>query len=156
MTRVLRLLPGSLVVSLLVCAAPAAQAEPWLCTEPDGRKEFSYDAESARKLNCVDHPLSRGYVRLAPPPGVDRYASPAEFPRVSAKTQKRRDAARREILERELAEERKALVAAIKELAELKQARVASSAPAVKLYEDRIRTHQTNIANLEKELGREG
>jgi hypothetical protein len=147
MTRVLLLLLG--------LAAPAS-AEPWLCTEPDGRKEFSYEPESARKPNCVDHPLSRGHVRRTPPPGVDRYASPADFPRISAKTQKRRDVARREILERELAEERKALAATIRELAELKQARVAANAPAVKLYEDRIRTHETNIANLQKELGREG
>jgi hypothetical protein len=126
---------------LLTVAAPAAHAEPWLCTEPDGRKEFSYDAESARKSSCIDYPLSRGHVRLAPSP-ADANLSPPDL--------------RRDILQRELAEERRALVVAIKELAELKQARVASSAPAVKLYEDRIRTHQTNIANLEKELGREG
>jgi hypothetical protein len=140
---------------LLSIVAPAVRAEPWLCTEPDGRKEFSYDAESARKSSCIDYPLSRGHVRLAPSP-ADANLSPPDFPRISAKTQKRRDAARRDILQRELAEERRALVVAIKELAELKQARVASSAPAVKLYEDRIRTHQTNIANLERELGREG
>ena len=141
--------------ALLALAAPAANAEPWLCTLPDGRQEFSYDAESASKRNCVNHPISRGHVRRAPPPSP--YASPADFPRIDTKTQKSRDVARRDILERELAEERKALAEAIRELGELKQARVAHAAPTiVKQYEERIRTHRTNIANLERELAGAG
>jgi hypothetical protein len=136
---------------LLALAAPVAEAEPWLCSLPDGTKQFSYDIESAGKRNCVDHPISPGHVRRAPPPSP--YASPAEFPRIDARTQKKRDVARREILERELAEERKQLAAAIRELAELKQARVAQTAPTmIRQYEERIRTHRTNIVNLEKEL----
>src|SRR5688500_6187096 len=96
MTRVLWLLFG--------LAAPAAYAEPWLCTEPDGRKEFNYDPQSARKPNCVDHPLSRGHVTPVKP-RAEGYATPAEFPRINASTQKRRDHTRREILKRELEEE---------------------------------------------------
>ena len=139
---------------LLALAAPAAYAEPWLCTQPDGRKEFNYDAESARKPNCVDQPLSRGHVRASRPAGSDIHSTPEAFPRVDAGTQKRRDTARREILKRELAEEQKALVAAIRELAELKQARVGATAPAaLKHYEERIRVHQANIVSLQKELG---
>ena len=145
------------VLSLLVAlAAPAVYAEPWLCTEPDGRKQFSYDPESARTPGCVAHPLSRGHVTVTPPRKVAGDVTPADFPRIDAKTQKRRDVTRREILQRELAEEEKALAAAIRELAELKQARVAVTAPALRVYEDRIRVHQANIANLQKELGREG
>ena len=140
---------------LLALAAPGAYAEPWLCSLPDGTKAFSYDAESATQRNCVDHPISRGYVRRTPP--RDAYAAMDDFPRIEAKTQKRRDVARREILERELAGERKALADAISELAEIKQERVANGAPAiVRQYEERIRTHRTNIANLEKELARAG
>jgi hypothetical protein len=142
---------------LAALAAPAAHAEPWLCTLPDGRKEFSYDAESARNPRCVDNPLSRGYVRLAPPPGAEPVSAHADFPRVDAKTQKKRDVARREILERELAAERKGLADAMRELAELKQAQAAAAAPSiVRQYEERIRTHRTNIANLEKELAAAG
>lgn len=141
----------------LLALAPAAYAEPWLCTLPDGRKEFSYEAESARQRNCVDHPISRGHVRRAPPPDADAQASPASFPRVDGKTQKKRDVTRREILERELAEERKALAGAIRELADLKQARVEQAAPTIiREYEARIRTHRTNIANLERELAGAG
>jgi hypothetical protein len=148
----IRLLP-----LLLVLSAPSALAAPWLCTLPDGRKAFSYEPESSKDPACVDHPISRGYVRRAPPRDADPYASRADFPRVDAKTQKQRDVARREILERELAQEKKALVDALRSLADLKEARVALTAPeVVSDYEARIRTHRTNIANLEKELGRSG
>ena len=140
---------------VLLALAPAAYAEPWLCTQPDGRKEFSYDPASASDRACVDHPISRGHVRRAPPP--DPYLAQGSFPRVDAKTQKSRDVDRREILQRELAEERRALAEAIRELAEIKQARIAASAPMiVRQYEERIRTHRTNIANLEKELAGAG
>ena len=139
---------------LLALAAPAAQASPWLCTLPDGRKEFSYDPEVARDPACVDSPVSRGHVRRAPPPSP--YASPADFPRVDANVQKKRDVARREILERELQEERRALDSAMKELAEIKQARVTGAPAMVRQYQERIRGHQANIVNLEKELARAG
>ena len=138
---------------LLALAAPAAHAEPWLCTLPDGRKEFSYDAEVAKDPACVDQPISRGHVRRAPP--RDRYGAQQDFPRVDTKTQMKRDVARREILERELDEERRALSTAISELAEIKQARV-SAPTVVKQYEQRIRTHRTNIVNLERELALAG
>jgi hypothetical protein len=142
---------------LLALAAPAAHASPWLCTQPDGRKEFSYDLASAAEPTCVDHPISRGHVRRPPPLDRQGYSTPANFPRVDAGTQKKRDVARREILERELDEERRALAAAIQELSELKQARVTAGVPAVvKQYEQRIRTHRTNIANIEKELATAG
>jgi hypothetical protein len=133
---------------VLALAAPAAYAEPWLCTLPDGRKEFSYEPESAKSRDCVDQPVSRGYVRRAPP--RDANASPAEFPRIEAATQKKRDVVRREILARELETERKALAGAMRELDEIKHARVAPA--MVKHYENRIRVHQANIASLEREL----
>jgi hypothetical protein len=137
---------------LLGLTAPVAHAEPWLCTFPDGHKEFSYDAGSAGNRDCVDQPISRGYVRRPPPLGP--YASPAEFPRIDSKTQKKRDVARREILERELEAERKSLAGAMRELAEIKQARVAPA--MVKQYEERIRVHQSNIASLQRELAGAG
>lgn len=148
-----RVVPVLLALSAL-CAlsTSAARAEPWLCTLADGRKEFNYEPESATLRNCVNHPISRGHVRRAPPPGAETREA-ADFPRIDAGTQKKRDVTRREILERELDHERQALAAAIRELAELKQARVAASAPTiVRQYEERIRTHRTNIANLEREL----
>lgn len=143
------------LLAIVLAAAPAAHASPWLCTLPDGRKEFSYDPQSASDRACVDSPISRGHVRRTPP--RDAYGVVADFPRVDAKTQKKRDVARRDILQRELEEERRALATAIRELADLKEARVGAVVPAVvKQYEERIRNHKTNIANIERELARAG
>lgn len=142
---------------LFVIVAPAAQAEPWLCTNAYGGREFSYDPQSAGMKNCVDHPIPSANVFRVNP----REKAPAGFPRVDAKTQKQRDATRRAILERELTEEKKALAAAMSDLAEQKERHgiirnAARVDAALKLYHDRVRTHLTNISNLEKELGREG
>jgi hypothetical protein len=138
---------------LFVFAAPAAYAEPWLCTNAYGGREFSYDPQAAGMKNCVRHPIPSANV-FRPRP---RDAVPGDFPTVDAKTQKQRDETRRAILERELAEERKALAAAMKQLAEQKElhAKGGGSQEAFKRYHDRVRVHSTNIANLEKELGRE-
>lgn len=142
---------------------PVAHAEPWLCDQPDGTKQFSYEPESARMKSCVHHPIPSGNVWRARPSGSSgAEETPANFPKVDRKTQKQRDAFRREILLRELAEERKSLAVAVSALAEQKQARVTTaknpvqSTQRLKPYEDRVRVHQTNIANLQKELGGEG
>jgi hypothetical protein len=145
---------------LMLAAAPAAQAEPWLCTGPDGVKTFSYEPQSAQDKNCVDQPIASRNVWRVRPRAESVAQSSANFPKVDAKSQKQRDAVRRRLLERELAEEQKSLAAAIKELAQYKQARISSAKSSVveelKIYEDRIRAHQTNIGNLQKELAREG
>jgi hypothetical protein len=142
-----------MVAVLLTLAAPIASAEPWLCADEHGNKAFSYEPESATKKNCVHHPIpSSNVVRRTP----RRSASPdtaTSFPKVDAKTQKRRDLARRQILERELAEEQKSLDAAAQQLAEQKQVR-RTPTESLKPYEDRVRLHQSNIENLRKELER--
>ena len=141
------------VCILFLFAGASAYAEPWLCTLPDGRKEFSYEPESAKNRNCVDHPMSRGYVRSTRPAKRQAIKSSAGFPRVEPKTQEKRDVARREILQRELIEERRALAQAVRELTELKHSGVTSAAPTVaKQYEEKIRTHQANISAIEQEL----
>ena len=140
-------------------AAPAAMAEPWLCTDVNGIKSFSYDPASAGMKNCVNHPIPSGNVwRLRPP--AERYTG-AGFPSVDEQTQRQRDATRRRILERELAEEKRSLAAALKQLEELRKTSAAQPDRArleetLKPFEDRVRVHQTNIANLERELREKG
>jgi hypothetical protein len=155
MTR--RSLISKLSLASVLLIVPQAFAEPWLCTDADGVKSFSYEPESARDKSCVDHPIPSANVWRKRPPSAQ---SSAGFPKVDSKSQKQRDVVRRQILERELAEEQKSLAAAIRELAEYKQARVSYPKTPVradlKTYEERIRVHQSNIANLQKELGREG
>jgi len=142
---------------LLVLLVPTVHAEPWLCTEPDGSKAFSYEPESARKKNCVHRPIASTNVwRVRPRESIA--GRPEGFPRVDAHVQKERDHDRREILALELARERQALVEATRALAEQRNVRVTGKAPdneeRLKVYRDRVRLHATNVANLEKELGR--
>ena len=146
--------------ALLVVLAPAAHAEPWLCTRPEGHKEFSYDPKSAQSKECVDNPIPSPNVWRANP-GWRADRADTGFPRIDERTQKQRDAVRREILERELAEERRSLADARKQLAAEKELHARDkdrrrTESNLKIYEDRIRVHLANIANLEKELGREG
>ena len=144
-------------LAALLGVAQVAYAEPWLCTEAYGVKRFNYDPQSAKRKDCVHHPIPSPNVwRARPSPRAD-----GDFPRVDASTQKKRDAARREILERELAEERRALAEAMKQLTQQKELRAREKDRALaeanlKAYQDRVRVHLTNISNLEKELGREG
>ncbi len=161
LSRVPSLVPSLVLITSLAAFTPSGEAAPWLCTNADGNKAFSYEPESAQNKHCVDHPISRGNVWRATPSAESSAQHMHEnFPRVDAKSQKQRDAFRRRILERELAEEQKSLASAVGALAELKQTPVASDKNPiranVKAYEDRIRVHQTNIGNLQKELGREG
>lgn len=142
-------------------AMSAAHAEPWLCTDADGNKAWSYDPASKARKNCVHQPIpspnvwrSRPREERAAAPAPER---PTAFPSVDARTQVQRDATRRGILERELLEEKKALTAAMSALSE--QQRIAAQAgsrgadAALRPYRERVRVHLTNIANLEKELG---
>lgn len=145
---------------VLVALAPAAHAQPWLCTDPEGVRSFSYDPASASRKECVHQPIASPNVWRATP-GWRAERDAASFPRVDAKTQEKRDLARRELLERELAEERRSLASAMKELQAQKDLRAQAKGGArtdtnLKVYEDRVRTHLSNITNLEKELGREG
>jgi hypothetical protein len=145
---------------LLLIFASAAHSAPWLCTHPDGSRAFSYEPEAAQSKNCIHHPIPSANVWRVRP-REDAALRPEGFPRVDAKIQKQRDLARREILARELAEEKKALAEAMQELeAQQRAANAARSDPGaharLKPYRERVRVHLTNISNLEKELGRAG
>lgn len=143
--------------ALVLPAIPAAHAAPWLCTNAYGIREFSYDPQSEGMKNCVDHPIAAHHnvVRETP---REKYAD--SFPKVDSSTQKDRDTARRAILERELADEKKALAEAMQQLAEQKELRAKAKSAArnedtLRPYQDRVRVHLGNISNLQKELGRD-
>ena len=143
---------------LLVLIAPVAHAELWLCTDAEGNKALNYEPESAGNKNCVRQILTphQNIVRKRVP---EASYGAANFPRVDARTQKMRDLERREILERELAEEQKSLEAANRQLAEEKQAAARNERNDVraqaklKPYEARVRQHEANIQSLKRELG---
>src|SRR5688500_6574485 len=102
------------IFCLAVPAMPAAHAEPWLCTNAYGVREFSYDPQAPGMTNCIDHPIRPGN-KVGTKSRKDALQNDARapFPRVDARTQKERDTARRAILERELSEERRALALAM-------------------------------------------
>ena len=145
---------------LFVLVSSSALAEPWLCTEPDGSKAFSYDPQAATRKNCIHQPIPSANVwRTVPRHSAEQ--RPEGFPRVEAKIQKQRDLARREILARELAEEKKALAEAMRALEEQQLAMAAArrepgAQERLRPYRERVRLHLTNISNLEKELDRAG
>jgi hypothetical protein len=144
---------------LLLLTAQVAHAEPWLCTDRDGVRTYSYEPESAKRKNCVHKPIPSSNVWRKTPRIAREESKSPEFPTVDARTQKHRDADRRRILERELAEEKKALADAMKQLEEHKRVKSTNHARAedpLKPLQDRIRIHLTNIANLERELGQKG
>ena len=146
------------IALLFLLAVPAAHAEPWLCTDGDGNKAWSYDPASAANKSCVHRPIPSPNVWRARPRSEYEAERPSSFPRVDAKTQEKRDASRREILERELAQEKKALALAMSALTEQVRAtaqsrKAAGAEEGLRPYRERVRIHLTNIANLEKELG---
>ena len=75
------------LLPLMLAAASSAYAEPWLCTQPDGSRRFSYEPESARNPRCVDHPIASGNVVRVPRKQETR----AERPRPDRDTPKERD-----------------------------------------------------------------
>ena len=79
----------SALLALMLAAAPSANAEPWLCTQPDGSRRFSYEPESARNPRCVDHPIRSGNVVRVPRKDETRL----ERPHLDADTPKDRDRA---------------------------------------------------------------
>jgi hypothetical protein len=148
------------IALLFLFAMPAAYAEPWLCTDADGNKAWSYDPASAASKSCIHRPIPSSNVWRARPRN-DFGERPASFPTVDAKTQEKRDASRRQILEQELAREKKSLAEAMSALAEQQRAAGAARKAGVpdeglRTYRERVRVHLTNIANLEKELGLDG
>jgi hypothetical protein len=145
------------IALLLLLGIPVAHAEPWLCTDANGNKAWSYDPASATLKNCEHRPIPSPNVWRVRPREENGAQRTPGFPSVDANTQAKRDATRREILERELVQEKKLLAEAMGALAEQQraqpQARGAAAEDRLRPFRDRVRVHLTNIANIEKELG---
>lgn len=151
----MRILLSALILSTS-CAA--VHAEIWECTDENGNRRFTNikaEARGCRQLNV-------GPVNSVPgPPKPAAKAAPAAsgaFPKVDAQTQQQRDLDRRKILEQELASEQKLLEQAKKELADQEAIRLGSERNYQRVldrlapYQKRVQLHESNIANLRKEL----
>lgn len=149
---------GKLIV--LLCSAlltVGARAEIYECVNPDGSKRFTNIKAEAKGCKLLDVGPINVVPSLKSTPG--KSASPANFPKVDAQTQKERDTDRRKILERELASEEQLLALARKELAEQEAIRLGSERNYQRVierlepYQKKVQLHESNVANLRKELG---
>ena len=149
-----------LTLFALAALPPAAHADIWECIDASGNKRFTNikaEAKGCKQLavaapNTVPPPRPEAG-KSAPPA-----ASPKDFPKVDADTQKARDNDRRRILDQELASEQKLLDDARKELAEQESQRLGSERNYQRVlerlepYKKKVKLHEDNVANLKREL----
>ena len=148
-----RYLLSFLLPAIALAAGSAARADTlYKCVDDQGHATYTNQKSPGKSCTVLsqDKPVS---TFTAP-----RKASPGEFPRVNADTQKSRDEDRRKILENELATEKKSLDEAKKALAEQEAVReggernYARVLERLKPYQDNVALHQRNVEALEKEM----
>jgi len=142
-----------------------AHAEIYKQVDADGRVTYSnVPSKGAVKLN-LEPPVQGGGGNSAAPSQKARVPTPANFPRVDEDTQRVRDDKRRQILESELAGERKALEEAKKNYAEgesnpetfvgkdgKRYRNMAKFDEKMQKLRDEVSQHEKNIELLEKEI----
>ena len=142
------------LLMVLAFAAPLVHAEMWKCVDQDGNTRYTNvrsDAKGCKALNLEP-------INTATAPATKVQQKPVSFPSIGSDTQRQRDAARRKILEQELAQEQQQLELAKKQLAEQQGTRLGSEKnyarveERLKPYETRVRLHEVNVESLKKEL----
>ncbi len=145
---------------LLLGFAGLAHAEIYECIDSSGNKRFTNVKSEAAGCKPMNLPpvSSVPAPKPAPKAGNARPAAEGAFPKVDAPTQQQRDAERRKILEQELANEQKLLDQAKKELAEQESIRLGSERNYQRVldrlepFKKKVALHESNIANLRKEI----
>jgi hypothetical protein len=146
---------------LLMSIAGRAQAEIFECIDSSGNKRFTnVKSESAgcKPMNLPPVPSVPAPQKSAPKSSDAKPASAGSFPKVDAPTQQQRDTERRKILEQEMANEQKLLDQAKKALAEQEAIRLGSERNYQRVldrlepFQKKVALHESNIANLRKEL----
>ena len=145
---------------LLVGLVASVRAEIYECVDKSGNKRFTNVKSEAG--GCKPMNLPAGSSVPAPKPGAKpadgRSATPEGFPKVDPSTQQQRDTGRRKILEQELANEERMLDQAKKELAEQESTRLGNERNYQRVlerlepYKKKVALHESNIANLRKEM----
>lgn len=144
---------GALSAVVLSSGAAAAYADIYKCVDADGRVTYSnVQVKGCKKLDL--EPLS------TVPATKPKAARPADFPKVDAKAQKERDADRRKILEKELAEEERLLADVKKEYNNGEPERLGGERnyqtylERVQRLKGEVGVHEANIHALKQELAR--
>ena len=146
---------------MAMCAAFAmsalpAGAEMWKCTEKDGAVRYTnVRGEAKGCLSLALDPLTTVTPR---PPAAKGNPGPANFPSVSGAEQKARDTDRRKILESEMTNEERLLDDARKKLKEQEDLRLGSEKNYARVeerltpFQQQVQLHESNVANIRKEL----
>ena len=160
------------VMGFLLAASLGAQADIYKCTDESGHQAFVDENAKPGYKQCTL--IMRGGTSSTPaskpattqPASKARTPTPPGFPKVDQNTQRQRDDKRRQILEDELASERKALEEAKKNYAEGESNPETFKGKDGKTYRnmakfeekmqklgEQVSQHEQNIQLLEKELG---
>jgi hypothetical protein len=145
--------------TVLTLSAPAAVAE--LCKYVDANGNVTYSdstVKGATKSNCFEAPPVPPTPPKAPNTATPAAGSATGLPNVDPGTQRKRDDARRKILQDELATEEKSLEEARKALAEGEAIRLGSERnyqrylDRIQGLKDRVTQHERNVNALKQEL----
>lgn len=146
------------LIALCALSSPALAGQTCKYVDAEGRITFAnVPVKNARKVMCFD-PVPRAAPKRsarAQSPRTDAPSQGAAPARIDPKTQQRRDADRRLILEQELAEEQGLLEAARRLAADSRAAPGTSPESAledVSRVLDAIRRHERNIEAIRREL----
>ncbi|MBU3737255.1 MAG: DUF4124 domain-containing protein [Methylobacterium sp.] len=153
-----------LLTAAVLALSGTAYAEIYKQVDADGRVTYSnVPSKGAVKLNL--EPPAQGGGSGAAPSQKARVPTPANFPRVDEDTQRVRDDKRRQILESELAGERKALEEAKKNYTEgeanpesfigkdgKRYRNMAKFDEKMQKLREEVSQHEKNIELLEKEI----
>jgi len=152
-----------ILLPLLMAFAGLARAEIYECIDSSGNKRFTNvksEAAGCKPMNLPPVPSVPPPSKAAPKSNDAKApaAAPGNFPKVDTPTQQQRDGERRKILEQELANEQKLLDQAKKDLAEQEAIRLGSERNYQRVldrlapFQKKVALHESNIANLRKEL----
>lgn len=141
------------LLALLLCAFTAQAGTLYKCTDKAGHSTYTNFKVQNRSCTVLsrDVPAMAGESRPQGAPRV-KSPSPADFPKVSAETQRNRDGDRKRIVEQELDNEQKNLQEARRTLAAQDAARTPQD--LLKSLRDRIALHERNLVELQRELSR--
>lgn len=144
----------------LVLAAPA-QAEIYKYVDENGQVTFSdVYRKGGKRIELPGAPAPLPAARASKPATKASYKpSPADFPRIDAGTQKRRDDIRRQVLQDEISSERRNADEARRQLA-LGERLQPGERETDATYRNRVeklraavQQHEQNVASIQRELG---
>ncbi|MBC9073509.1 DUF4124 domain-containing protein [Thauera sp. CAU 1555] len=151
--------PMHRLLLLLTLLAGSAHAQVYKCVDEEGRVTYTNDRTIAKGCTQLsqDQPVSTIPAPAARPSPAPS-AAPQNFPRVSPDAQRERDQSRRQILEKELAQEESALAEAQKALADQEAVRYGNERNYQRVldrlapFKEKVEQHQRNVDALKREL----